>query len=450
MHYVSEKFKVCGKIFINFKGGDFMSKKYRESKEFFNRRQKRILRHKRRRKNKHYNPYYTHSLTLNKKIYPPTELQLLKDKKIKNIEPTIELPEVFSMTKNPKETLQKIYEITLLFFRTNDLKISILCENTKEMDLSALILLDIVIVKGRKYLNNLGFKCLITGNFPIDDNVKELFIFSGLPKHLDLLKGISPQVEILDPFNTINDTNLETHRIIEYYNNCLKRNGYQLNDNGKIYFNRLINEIVDNARIHNGYKDRFYCGGFYSHNIKKGQLSIISFGNTMYESLNSDTTSDTIKLKIKEYINDQKKFFDFSYNEEMSWTVFALQYKISRLNSVEMPDRGTGTIQFLEAFMEMGQTIKKKKPNMALISGHTHILFDGTYTLKEEIINKETLKVIAFNKNNNLKDKPDKDYVKNLNIKFPGVIINIEFFVDPVYLERFKEEEKNETKENSN
>lgn len=128
----------------------------------------------------------------------------------------------------------------------------------------------------------------------------------------------------------------------------------------------------------------------------------------------------------------------------MSWTVFALQYKISRLNSKETPDRGTGTIQFIEAFMDMGQTITNDKPVMSLVSGHTHILFDGTYTLKEKVINNEQVKVIAFNKNNNLKDKPDKNYVRDLNMKFPGVIINVEFFVDPAYLDRFKEDDKNE------
>lgn len=308
------------------------------------------------------------------------------------------------------------------------------------MDLSALIILDTVIVKGKKYLNNQGFKCTINGNLPLEKEVQEIFIFSGLPKHLNLLKSISPEVEILDPFQTINDTNLETHRIIEYYDNCLKRNGYQLNDKGKIFFHSLINEIVDNARIHNGLKNKFYCGGFYSHNVKKGQLSIISFGNSIYESLNSNSTSENIKDKIIEYIEDQKNFFDFTYNEEMSWTVFALQYKISRLNSVETPDRGTGTIRFIEAFMAMGQTTKNDRPVMSLTSGHTHILFDGKYVLKEEKIKNEIVKVIAFNKNNNLKDKPDKDYVKDINVKFPGVIINVEFFVDPEYLEKFKED----------
>lgn len=421
-----------------------MGKSYRESREYFYRRQKRLLRHRLKRKNKRYNPYNYSLVSSNKKIIPPAELILFKDKKIKINNPIVQLPEIFSITSNPKETLQKLYEIASLFFREEDLNISILCEQTKNMDLSALIILDTIIVKGRKYISNLGFKCQINGDFPSDANTKELFIFSGLPKHLDLLRGISPRVEILDPFSTIDDTNLETHRIIDYYNNCLKRNGYQLNNKGRVYFHKLINEIVDNARIHNGYKGKFYCGGFYSHNIKKGQLSIISFGNTMYESLSSESTSENIKAKIKEYINDQKKFYDLNYNEEMSWTVFALQYKISRLNSKETPDRGTGTIQFIETFMDMGQTMTDNKPVMSLVSGNTHILFDGTYTLKEKVINNERVKVIAFNKNNNLKDKPDKSYVKDLNIKFPGVIINVEFFVDPAYLDRFKEDDKNE------
>lgn len=418
-----------------------MGRKYRESKDFLCRRLKKLLKYRNKRKHIHYHPSYSYDL-LRRNVKPATELMLLNDEKIQDVNSEITLPEIFSMTKNPKETLQTIRSIISLFLRKNDLKISILCEHTKEMDLSALILLDTIIVKGKKYLNLKGYKCQINGDTPQNDDVKEIFIFSGLPKHLEILNGVSPQVEILDPFKTINDTNLETHRIIGYYNNCLKRNGYQLNDNGKIYFHKLINEIVDNARIHNGNANRFYCGGFYSHTTRKGQLSIISFGNTMFESLNSETTSKNIKEKIIEYIDNQKKFFDFSYNEEMSWTVFALQYKISRLNSIKSPDRGTGTIQFIQAFMDMGQTINSEKPTMALVSGNTHILFDGTYTLKDENIGNDIVKVIAFNKNNNLKEKPDKNYVKDLKTKFPGVIINVEFFMDHKYLERFKSEEE--------
>ena len=421
-----------------------MLKAYRESVEYQKRRLERLLRHRIKRKDKKHNSYSTYLIRQNKRFQPPAELTLFKCQKYKNNSSSIELTEVFSITKNPKETLQCLYKIASWFFNNSNLDISILCEHTSEMDLSALIILDALIVKGKKYINKLGYKCKISGSFPSDINAKELFLFSGLPKYFDLSSKVSQQVELLDPFSTIDETTLETHRIIDYYDNCLNRNGYRLNKKGKIYLFYLINEIVDNARIHNDIKGKFYCGGFYSHNTKKGQLSIISFGNTMYESLNSPFTSENIKKKIIEYINVQKKFFDLNYNEEMSWTVFALQYKISRFNNAESEDRGTGTIQFIEAFMNMGQTMKQEKPIMSLVSGNTHILFDGTYTLKEKTIKNEKVKVIAFNEHNDLKEKPDKNYVKDMKIKFPGVIINIEFFMDPDYLERFKEGDKNE------
>jgi hypothetical protein len=47
---------------------------------------------------------------------------------------------------------------------------------------------------------------------------------------------------------------------------------------------------------------------------------------------------------------------------------------------------------------------------MTILSGNTHILFDGTYTLKEKKINKTTTKVIAFNSTNDLK----KDQMRNM------------------------------------
>lgn len=423
-----------------------MAKRYRDSLEYIYRVQKRHLRHRNKRKKKKYNPNKSH-LLLNKRFTPtvPIELNLLKTKVVKSPKMEITLPLSFSIKNNSRKTIEIIKEITNYFFEENDLELIINCNETTDMDLSALILLDTIIVRGTHYLNKKGYKCFINGYLPKDPQTKEIFIYSGLPKHLNLLGDvIDKKIEILDPFLTINDTNIETHRIINYYNNCLKRNGYQLNTKGKVFFHSLINEIVDNARIHNGYKEKFYCGGFYSDRSKKGQLSIISFGNTIYESLNSETTTEEIKIKINDYIDCQKKFYDINYNEEMAWTVCALQYKISRFNSELTPDRGTGTIRFMEAFMNMGRTVNNDIPEMTLVSGKSQILFDGTYILKEEVINGESIQVIAFNKNNNLKEKPDKKYVKDVGVKFPGVIINVEFFVDRNYLERFKEENDNE------
>lgn len=422
-----------------------MGIKYRESLEYIHNRQYRIERHRKRRKNKKYNPYKINNNYLEKqKAMLPKEIELLADDNtnIKSNNITINLPKSFSITNNPIDTINTIKKISSLFLINNDLELTIICNDTIDMDMSALILLDLVIVRGSTFITKKRHKCSINGDLPKKSDICELFIFSGLPNHLNLLRKdkINPNIEILNPFVARQDSNLETQRIIEYYNRCLKKNGYQLNDKGKIFFYRLINEIVDNAKIHNGYDDLYYCGGFYSDTTKKGQLSIISFGNSMYESLNSETTDINIKKKIKEYLSYQKNFFDVTYKEETSWTVYALQYKISRYNNIENPDRGTGTIRFIEAFMQMGKTSKNEKPRMALLSGNTHIIFDGTYNLKEETINGEPIKVIAFNKNNNLKEKPDNEYVKSIKAKFPGVIINVEFYMDKTYLENFKEE----------
>lgn len=422
-----------------------MGRKYRNSIKYIKNRYKKLAKKREKRKTKKYNPL-KHQIKGKKFLQKiPKELELFKNfKRDEGGIFKIELPKSFSITNNPIETIRLLKKISNLFYNNNDLDITVICKDTIDMDMSALIMLDLLIVRGSKYLVKKGFKCVINGDFPDDLSTRELFIFSGLPKHLKLLNNnkINYKVEILDPFLFKKDSNLETARIINYYNSCLKKNGYQLNDKGKIYFYKLINEIVDNAKIHNGIKDLYYCGGFYSDTTKKGQLSIISLGNSIYESLNSDSTDALIKKKISEYISCQKKFYDISYKEESSWTVYALQYKISRCNNIDSPDRGTGTIRFIEAFMQMGNTVNDENPKMSLMSGNTHILFDGKYNLKEKEVNGEKIKVIAFNENNNLKEKPDSDYVKNIPEKFPGVIINLEFFVDKEYLTRFKEDQR--------
>lgn len=426
-----------------------MKSKYRNSVEYINNRKKRLERHRNRRKDKKFNPNKSHYSYTSFNVKPPKELEMLKlEKKEIGSEFLIELTPSFSITNNPVETINILKKLSSVFYNNNNLSLTITCNKTIDIDMSALIILDLLIVRGSKYLSKKGFRCQIDGDLPIDSDMRELFVYSGLPKHLNLLNnnGYNPKIEILDPFIVENDSNLETSRIIDYYNSCLKKNGYQLNDKGKIYFYELINEIVDNAKIHSDIKDMHYCGGFYSDRTKKGQLSIISFGNSMYESLNCDLTDDIIKEKITKYIGFQKKFYDFSYSEESSWTVYALQYKVSRYNNKSNPDRGTGTIKFMESFMQMGKKANNENPKMSLLSGNTHILFDGKYNLKEENFNGANIKVIAFNDNNNLKEKPNKDYVKHISEKFPGVIINIEFFVDKNYLMRFKED--NDEKEN--
>ena len=43
-------------------------------------------------------------------------------------------------------------------------------------------------------------------------------------------------------------------------------------------------------------------------------------------------------------------------------------------------------------------------------------------------------KVIAFNEDNDLNKPPDKKYVHTIDASFPGVIINLKFYIDEKYI----------------
>ena len=72
---------------------------------------------------------------------------------------------------------------------------------------------------------------------------------------------------------------------------------------------------------------------------------------------------------------------------------------------------------------------------MILLSGSTHILFDGKYQLKEGHKGDSNGRLtIAFNQYNDLTRRPDPDYVRSLKGFFPGTLISMRFSVDNRYL----------------
>lgn len=414
----------------------------------------KIARNKKKRKNKKHNPFAP-ILKHNPKFQ-------IKDRVVKTIfnnnfftkivkkhgEAIITIPKIFCIVENPSISLIILKQISKAIFDNNVNSIYFDYSNCETLGLDASLVTDIIVLRGKALRNKMGIKTKLAGNFPKSVRAKEIFLNSGLIKHLGISKVESPHVKRLDPFLYEKNPNLMTNKVINYYNSCLSTSGFVLNDKGINYFNNLVGEIIDNAEQHSGKYGEWFVSGHFSHDnniekIPKGRLTFISFGNTIYESLKNDTVDDFIKNKLEKQTKYHKKLFDFSWNEESSWTVFALQWMISR-KKTQFNDRGTGTIKFIDSFTELGKTINNEIPKMAILSGHTHILFDGTYTLKEQTTHRNTkVKVIAFNKSNNLRQKPDSKYVKLLNSKFPGVIISCDFYVDKAYLTKIKEE-KNE------
>lgn len=100
-------------------------------------------------------------------------------------------------------------------------------------------------------------------------------------------------------------------------------------------------------------------------------------------------------------------------------------------------DRGKGTVTLFENFQELGMTSDGKSPILSITSGSGHIVFDGKYKMMKS---GEGVSVIAFNSNNDLNEEPDNTYVNTIKSFFPGVIINLKFYIDKAYLENLVED----------
>lgn len=420
----------------------------------------KIARNKKKRKNKKYNPnknYFLQSIKTLRVEKTKVQKTLEKNEFIKKVDTInkkaiIKIPREFCFIRNPEQTLEVLKQINYFFEKTKIEEIFFDYSECELLGLDASVVTDVIVIDGLKYRKRLDIPSKLNGNFPKTNSAIQVFINSGLLKHLDISDGVEdPLVERLEPF-VKNKSSLDlTNEVILYYQKCLQRNGYELTSKGIDKFNNLVGEIIDNLGNHSGEDGDWFVSGHFAqrenNELGKGTLTFISFGNTIYESLKEPTVSPIIRKKLDAHTKCHKKLFEVgSWDEETSWTVFALQYKISRFNSKADPDRGTGTIKFIQNFSILGKTFENDKPLMTILSGNTHILFDGTYNLKSKIVRNKEIPVIAFNKENDLRKRPDKKVVKLLKNKFPGTIITVEFFVDRRYLKSIKEEKDDETK----
>lgn len=229
--------------------------------------------------------------------------------------------------------------------------------------------------------------------------------------------------------------------LVDYFSKVLKKHGYELGEEGRPHFARLITEVIANAEEHGGH---WYARGF-SH-PSRGQddechIVIFNFGPTIYESLSHESTAKSMRDDVTRLVQAHMKkgFFKLSWNEECLWTLYALQQGVSRYKGEPKGrTRGNGTIEMIEAFSALASTPQK----MCIVSGSAYILFDGKYTLKEKRVGffDTPRKFIAFNDQNDLESAPNPDYVYKLKGFFPGTIISLRFPLNDEHLMAKKEQ----------
>ena len=351
----------------------------------------------------------------------------------------IEIPSIFSLITNPEESIQTLKKIFTAIQNEKVQELFLDYSKCEELGLCASSVTDIIILNGIKYRRIINKPLNTRGNVPKSKEAREIFIISGLVKHLGISKIENKNTVRLDIIKNEEQGKM-TDKIIQYYDKCLNTQNYQLTAQGKSKFAHMIGEVLDNVNQHAGELATWYASGHF--NIDKDRkdgkcrLVLFDFGDSIYEGLNREDTTEYTKKLLRDKTKEHYNIFNKKWNEEPLWMLYVLQYNVSRKRVNVEDDRGKGTIKLINNFMHIGKNMEGNKPIMAILSGNGYILFDSTYTLKEKMVNDKLIPIIAFNEENDLSKKPDSKYVKRIDENFPGTMISMEFYLDKEYIEK--------------
>ena len=362
----------------------------------------------------------------------------------------INIPTNFSIIHNPKETLKLIcsFPKTIRAHQQRVKEINVDHGKMKEVDLAAESILDFLILDMEREEKNKKKKMKLGGHFPENLELRRYLRAMGIIKNLDIKHEMLSKEEesILRIFSMKNRGALQkispgtpdvkertVKEFVDHINSCLDDHGLELTESGRASLSQYTGEILGNAEEHSGLRDWTIAGYLdKDHKAHLSEIAIFNFGKTIAETFKELPLYSFAYEIVRPYVEAHKKrsLFGASWTEDDLLTLVALQGHISSKRTPERPDRGQGTVDLIEFFQNvhhecLQDATRECEATMAIVSGNTHILFDGTYKMQDDSLGR---KVIAFNKNNDLNEPPDSNYVTNMGeVYFPGVIIGIRF-----------------------
>ena len=393
--------------------------------------------------------------------YLPTNISFLLNnstsdfniKKLLTIQPNksgnFKVPKHFSLIDKPKESYKFIQEVTAALITQSTKRVQMDYSECESIDLEAQVFLDIIlkdiVAFYNKIANIYNHKIEWIGGININhENIEKLLFSVGSPAiHSNKtvkFKDIIPYklcIHDRESNQTLlkisEQKDIDTTTLVDYVLECLKRLGKKLTPDSIDNLCTVIGEILINAEEHSTTKYRFSIGYFQEIN-QNGKhfgvfrLVIMNFGKTIYEKFKDPLCPNPSIVHSMEKLSKRytkKKFFFEEFEEETLWTLYALQEGVTSIAPSIYKKRGNGSIGIIDSFFN----IKGKKKDaddisrMALISGNTNIIFDGTYNIVKGINSVgEPVKIMTFNNSGNIEDKPDSKFVKFVENYFPGTI----------------------------
>jgi hypothetical protein len=359
---------------------------------------------------------------------------------------SVQIPEVFSVIESPAAAIATISQFAKSIRQRRARTIRLDHSKLKKYDLAANGLLDIVAVELRKEDSVRRRKTQWSGSFPRDPANRRFIRALGIIKHLELTHEYPPpheaaELRVFDVRNrhyyhtqNPNRTDFKSTVVKEFsdhINGCLNDHGRQLTPEARHMLCEYSGEILDNADQHAGMVD-WSIQGYLDNSCSTPfcEIAIFNFGKTISETLEELPKSSYTWMQISPYLQMHRKrrLFRANWSERDLLTLIALQGHVSSKNTAATDTRGNGTVDLIEFFQKVYSECSPEaevRPEMAILSGSTHIRFDGRYKLGASV---NGSKIIAFNDKNDLNEAPDDKYVTGLGaFHFPGTVISIRF-----------------------
>jgi len=366
--------------------------------------------------------------------------------KLNRRDPMIVVPEVFSIIDDPVAALHLLLSFAKVARQNKVRRLKIDQGAMVKFDLAANTVLGIIATELRTEAKQRKTAIFFSGRFPQPLAAQRFVRSVGIVKQLDVANQVVAEHEQknLRIFDKRNHNYRESEdptkadfksrsctQFVEHFNECLHDPGRELTRESVQQLGAYITEILGNAEDHPGFRDWTVQGYLdNSLDVPTCEIAIVNFGWSIAETMKKAGKYTWDQISRFVLTHRGSKFFGSGWRERDLLTVIALQEHVSSKNRDAMDSRGQGTVEFIEFFQKVCAECSPDSPvkaRMAILSGSTHILFDGKYKLQGRG-NDQHGKVIAFNASNSLYLKPDPNYVRSLgSLTFPGTIISIRF-----------------------
>ncbi len=364
------------------------------------------------------------------------------------------IPQVFSITDNPKATFSFINRLVAVLYHQTAFYINIDYCDCRQLDIDAQITMDVILrdfIQTYKNYEKHGLVKILgvnATNFSAPD-LQKILVSVGTPQ---VLKGIEvkhPGVIVYplcsrgrglktDDLSASQYKDVDTTSLVSYVIECLEHLGQKLTPTRRSNLCQVIGEILINAEEHSTVPFR-HSVGYFEQKVVKGKkcgvfrLAIFNFGQTIYEKFrdrNCPTPNIVNRMKNFSKKYTKKGFFTRrKFEEECLWCLYALQQGVT--TKVNFRSRGNGSIEFLENFLSLKGDMNNNDDisRLHILSGNTKIIFDGSYRIAQPRRDDSSLKILSFNSLNTLEEPPDKNFVKFVPNYFPGTMITAKILI---------------------